>query len=69
MASTEEIRDAIARLPRGSKVTLELADGQTVEGTLSGIEADAVTLEDRDAPLAASQVERVLLDIGTDGPE
>lgn len=69
MATTEQIRDAIARLPRGSKVTLELADGQTVEGTLSGIEADAVTFEDRDMPLAASQVERVLLDIGTDGPE
>lgn len=68
MEAGAQIRSILGRLPAGSKVRLELADGQTVEGQVKGMEGDTLALRNADG-VSADQVTDVIVVRKTDGPE
>jgi hypothetical protein len=69
MTDQNEIRAALQEIPAGTEVRLRLKDGGEAVGTLQDASSeDAVTLADADdVPL--DQVEGVLLESVSEGPE
>jgi hypothetical protein len=68
MEASTQIRSILGRLPAGSKVRLELADGQTVEGQVKGMNGDTLAMRNADG-VEADQVRDVIVIRKTDGPE
>lgn len=62
------VAEAIAKLEPGTEVVLKLADGRTLEGTLSRVEGDSVQIADEDAVGLADVVDFGEV-LETDGPE
>lgn len=68
MEASTQIRSVLGRLPAGSTVRLELADGQTIEGQVKGLDGDTVQMRNADG-VAADQVRDVIVVRKTDGLE
>lgn len=68
MAANTEIRAVLDRIPAGSTVRLELSDGQSIEGTVRGVEGGTVALSNADG-VDADEVTDVVIVRRTDGPE
>lgn len=68
MEASTQIRSVLGRLPAGATVRLELADGQSVEGQVKGLDGDVIELRNADG-VAADQVTDVIIVRKTEGPE
>jgi hypothetical protein len=69
MATTAQIEDALTALGPGTKVCLKLKNGSELIGVIADARTDTVVLEDADAPVEVDQIETVLMDVESEGPE
>lgn len=68
MTDRAQIQAVLGQIPSGSTVRLELADGQTIEGQVKGLDGDTVQMRNADG-VAADQVRDVIVVRKTDGLE
>jgi hypothetical protein len=63
-----DIRERLARLQRGIQIRIRIEDGSEVAGRFSELRDDQILIED-EQPIAFEEIETVLLEVSTEGPE
>ena len=71
MPTGDHPSDALAELPRGARVTLDLRTGESVDAVFLEFDNDLATLStpEGDRQVRAAEVERILIHTRTPDPE